>query len=400
MTRPLGSYWTFWPNPDPHLFGKASYEWGFLLKVDLPALLGLLALFALPPVQAWTGCDVRILAVAFMLQFLYAAAINVYGFERFSPGMREFGSHLTNVIAVVAIPLSSEKAMFALWALYPLILWMDGYGSPKSVSSLLTSVSVPWLDPLWHMHAPSFRSKLLLAGLSVGTGVVVYLVSSYFADWARTGARRKAEAEREQALRAERERIGQSLHGTLGAALSEISLWHEIALAGAATPDADPLARAQERARSALTELRTLVAGLDGEDIPAAQLCAGVRRQIEGLCVAAGLRLEFTEQNAGSQDMASAYHTAKIIVEAVTNAVKHSGATTVRIELALSPLRIAIHDDGRGFDVDNATRGRGLRSLHEHAQALHGMLRIDSAHGNGTRILFTRGESPSAKVSA
>src|SRR5690606_15497724 len=184
MTRAPGSYWSFWPNPHADFFGKASYEWNFLLKVDLPIVLGLLVLFSLPPVQAWTGCDVRILAVAFLSQFLFGAFVNLYGYDRISAGAREFGSHLTNVLAVVAIPLSTEKAMFALWALYPLIVWMDGYGSPKSVSSLLTSVSIPWLDPLWHRDAPTFESKLLLTGLSVGLGIVIYLVSSYFAAWA------------------------------------------------------------------------------------------------------------------------------------------------------------------------------------------------------------------------
>lgn len=390
MTRTPGSYWSFWPNPHADFFGKASYEWNFLLKVDLPIVLGLLVLFSLPPIQAWTGCDVRILAVAFLSQFLFGAFVNLYGYDRISAGAREFGSHLTNVLAVVAIPLSTEKAMFALWALYPLIVWMDGYGSPKSVSSLLTSVSIPWLDPLWHRDAPTFESKLLLTGLSVGLGIVIYLVSSYFAAWAREGARRAAEAERERALQAERERIGQSLHGTLGAALSEISLWHEIALAGTASPDTEPLSRAQARARSALTELRALVAGLDGEDLAAAQLCAGVRRQIDGLCAAANVTLEFSEPSEGSQDMASAYHIAKIAVEGVTNAVKHAHPKHVRVDLALSPLRLTVRDDGRGFDAANTVRGRGLRSLQEHADALKATLVIETAPGKGTEIRITK----------
>lgn len=389
MTRTPGSTWSFWPDPDPDLFGTASYEWSFLLKVDLPSVLGLIALFSLPPIQAWTGCDVRILAVAFLSQFFYGAAINLYGFERISPSMREFGSHLINLVAVVAIPFSSEKALFALWGLYPLIVWMDGYGNPKSVSSLLSSVAVPWIDPLWHMHGPEFKSKLLLAGLSVGIGVVIYVVSSYFAGWARDGARRKAEAERERALQAERARIGQSLHGTLGAALSEISLWHEIALAGA-PEDAEPLSRAQARAKSALTDLRALVAGFDDENIPAAKLCAGIRRQIEGLCAAANVRLEFNEPDEGSQDMAAAYHIAKIAVEGVTNAVKHAHPARVRVDLRLSPLRLSVQDDGRGFDVENGTRGRGLRSLREHAVALGATLSLDSAPGRGTSIHIAR----------
>jgi signal transduction histidine kinase len=215
-------------------------------------------------------------------------------------------------------------------------------------------------------------------------------VSSYFAGWARAGAQRKAAEERERALRDERVRIGQSLHGTLGAALSEISLWHEIALAGGATQDAEPLSRAQARAKSALTDLRALVAGLDDERITAANLSAGIRRQIDGLCAAAQVRLEFIEPREGSQDMASSYHVAKIIVEGVTNAVKHARAGGVHVALSLSPLRITVRDDGAGFDTVNGTRGRGLRSLSEHAQALGAALTVESAPGRGTVVLVEK----------
>lgn len=391
-TRLPGTYWTFWPNPDPDTFGTASYRWDFLLKVDLTVVLGLLVLFALPPMQAWTGCDLRILAVAFLSQFAYGAAVNLYGLDRMNPRAREFGSHLTNLIAVVAIPLSSEKALFALWILYPLIVWMDGYGTPKSVSSLLSSITLPWLDPLWNGDSSAFQDKLLMAGISVGAGIVIYLISSYFAGWERAGAQRKAAEERERALREERARIGQSLHGTLGAALSEISLWHEIALAGS-PEDAEPLSRAQARAKSALTDLRALVAGFDDESIPAANLCAGIRRQIEGLCTAANVRLEFREPRDGSPDMATAYHIAKIVVEGVTNAVKHADATCVQVDLELTPLRLSVRDDGRGFNAESVTRGRGLRSLREHAEALGAALTIDSAPDRGTSIHITKGSA-------
>jgi signal transduction histidine kinase len=386
VTRVPGSYWTFWPNPDPDSIGTSSYQWGFLLKVDLVAVLGLLGLFALPPMQRWTGCDLRILAAGFFIHFFAAIGIVIYGTDRLNPRLREFISHLTNMIAVVAIPLSTEKALLPLWILYFLVVWMDGYSNPKSLSSLLTSVSIPWIDPLWHAHEASFENKVLMVGVSVGLGVVVYLVSSYFTAWERAAARRKAAMDREQALKAERERIGQSLHGTLGAALSEISLWHEIALAGGAASDADPLSRAQARAQSALQDLRSLVAGLDGESIAAANLSAGIRRQIEGLCAAAHVQLTFDEARAGSQDMSSAYHIAKIIVESVTNAVKHARATHIHVTLDLSPLQVSIRDDGAGFDANGVTRGRGLRSLHEHAQALGSTLVLDTAPGAGTHV--------------
>src|SRR5690606_14313142 len=138
-----------------------------------------------PPVQTWTGCDLRIVAAGFAIHFSYGVFVILFGFDRIDPGKREFFSHLVNTIAVVSIPLSTEKPIFALWALYPLIVWMDGYGSPKSVASLLTSVLVPWADPLWHHDTAVAHDKAVLAGLSVVTGTVIYLVASYFTGWSR-----------------------------------------------------------------------------------------------------------------------------------------------------------------------------------------------------------------------
>src|SRR5690606_1208613 len=129
----------------------------------------------------------------------------------------------------------------------------------------------------------------------------------------------------------ERTRIRNDLHGTLGAALTEITLWQEVALAGApgAGGSSEPLEKAQARTKAALAELRALVSGLGTERVSAAGLAEGIRRQTEGLCAAAGARLEFPDPDAaGSHDMASAYHAAKICVESITNAVRHGRAAT------------------------------------------------------------------------
>jgi two-component system nitrate/nitrite response regulator NarL len=374
---PPGSFWTFWQNPDTQVIGEASYSWSFLLKVDLPVLLGLLVLFALPPVQGWTGCDLRIIAAGFFCHFLHAVATKLYGLSRIDPRIREYFSHLVNTIAAVSIPLSSHKPLFALWALYPLIVWMDGYGSPKSVGSLMVSMLLPWIDPLAHLGHPEMQDKLVLAGVSVVTGFVIYLIASYFTDWARRGQLRRAEARAEEesarAAQAERERIGRGLHGTLGAALSEIALWQEVALAGGQTIDPnDPIARAQARARSALTELRSLVAGMDEATSAPSTLSAlaeCVRRQASGLCDAAGVTFALEVEGEAEIESAKAYHAAKAVVEAVTNAVRHGRPRAVSVILS-APLSLMIADDGQGFDPDHAAPGRGLRSLREHAEAI------------------------------
>lgn len=397
MTRSPASYgarWTFLQDPDPEMLGPESYGWSFLLKIDLPVVLGLLALFALPPVQAWAGCDLRILAAGFAVHFGYAVALNLIGIDKVDPRKREFFSHLANIVAVVSIPLSSDKALFALWGLYPLIVWMDGFGSPKSFASLLTSVVVPFADPLWHANAPATREKALLAAMTVAVGVVVYLIASYFTSWSRTSLQRRSEAEKERAAQEERARIGRNLHGTLGAALSEISLWHEVALAGGARGAASaPLERAQARARSALTELRSLVEGIDGGQATLAGAAERVRAQAGGLCEAGGIAFEMRVEGDDAVSQASSYHAAKVVIEAVTNAVRHGRARRVSVKLSVAPLDIVIEDDGAGFSVDAAPSGRGLRSLAEHAEALGGALALDTGPGKGTRVrVRARGE--------
>ena len=392
MKRTPGTAWTFWQVPK--LIEEHSYDWGFLLKVDLVAIVVLLALFALPPIRDWSGCDLRVIAAGFGIHFAYGAALKRIGLHRVNPRMREFLSHGVNVVAVVSIPLSSDKALFALWILYPLVVWMDGYGSPKSFASMLTSAALPWLDPLWHWGSAASADKAVLAGISVVIGIVIYLVASYFTSWTLIDAARRTEEERRRAMEAERERIGRSLHGTLGAALSEISLWHEVALAGknpGAPGGDDPLTRAHARARSALTELRALVAGLDGEEgatVPAADLAAGIRRQIDGLCAAAGVQLEFRAGESGGVAPNAAYHIAKLIVEAATNAVRHARPTRIDIALSLSPLRLEVSDDGVGFDPTGNAHGRGLRSLREHSDALDAAFILDTGPGRGTRIVL------------
>jgi len=80
----------------------------------------------------------------------------------------------------------------------------------------------------------------------------------------------------------------------------------------------------------------------------------------------------------------------RIVREAMTNAVRHGGATAVSVELeAGSGLRLRVVDDGRGFVVDDPASvpaGFGLVSMRERAEALGGQLTVASRPGQGTRV--------------
>ncbi|HYU34031.1 MAG TPA: tetratricopeptide repeat protein [Thermoanaerobaculia bacterium] len=83
----------------------------------------------------------------------------------------------------------------------------------------------------------------------------------------------------------------------------------------------------------------------------------------------------------------------RIVQEALANTVRHSDAGTARVTLSVTAgaARLAVSDDGIGFDPGEAGRtgGLGLASIEERAQWLGGRCRIASAPGDGTEIEVT-----------
>ena len=78
----------------------------------------------------------------------------------------------------------------------------------------------------------------------------------------------------------------------------------------------------------------------------------------------------------------------RIAQEACENALRHAGASRVRVVLTAtgSALVLQVDDDGRGFDATAPTAGLGLLGAAERASALGGRLEVDSAPGAGCRL--------------
>jgi signal transduction histidine kinase len=77
----------------------------------------------------------------------------------------------------------------------------------------------------------------------------------------------------------------------------------------------------------------------------------------------------------------------RIVLEGVTNVVRHSGATRCSVALAAQKHRLPkrITDKGRGVPTGDHP-GNGLASMQERAEELGGALQIESADGGGTQI--------------
>jgi signal transduction histidine kinase len=78
------------------------------------------------------------------------------------------------------------------------------------------------------------------------------------------------------------------------------------------------------------------------------------------------------------------------ISEAMTNVVKHSGASSAVVDIGRSDaaLRIEVTDDGRGFDTERVGL-RGLLGLTDRIEALGGRLSLTSSPGAGATLRFT-----------
>jgi signal transduction histidine kinase len=97
----------------------------------------------------------------------------------------------------------------------------------------------------------------------------------------------------------------------------------------------------------------------------------------------------------------SEIHLYRIIQESLSNIVKHSGATSARIEIHKKPesIEIIVEDNGRGFNTaefapaasvaigpTEIARGFGIASMSERARIIGGMLKIESTADRGTTV--------------
>jgi two-component system sensor histidine kinase UhpB len=82
----------------------------------------------------------------------------------------------------------------------------------------------------------------------------------------------------------------------------------------------------------------------------------------------------------------------RIVQEALSNVVRHSGATAARISLweESGQVHCTVSDNGSGFllpaSSQDALEGLGLIGIHERVTALNGDCRIHSRHGQGTEL--------------
>ncbi|MCZ8520946.1 MULTISPECIES: sensor histidine kinase [Paenibacillus] len=189
----------------------------------------------------------------------------------------------------------------------------------------------------------------------------------------------------ELVIQEERQRISRDLHDTLGQKLSLIGLKSELAdkLVGQQPEKAQlQMKEVQSVARSTLKEVQELVSKMRGTTVQ--EEVAHVRRilgaaDIEFLC----------DNEASLQEVSPLIQNvlSMCIKEAVTNVVKHSGASSCRLRMERLPAEtvVTVEDNGGGARAEWG-QGNGLIGMKERLDFVNGKVEIDTGRGTSVRM--------------
>ncbi|CAJ58795.1 MULTISPECIES: sensor histidine kinase [Frankia] len=253
-------------------------------------------------------------------------------------------------------------------------------GAPELIMAVRTAVGAPLAVIA---AAPAMRRNRDLVEAAVRASAMALENAQLHATVAaQLDAVRASRARLVEAGLHERRRLERDLHD--GAQQRLLALATRLGLARTKATDPDTISAieaAREDLRHALADLRSLARGIH----PAVLSQGGLLPALEVVTAALPVEVELDVPAARFEAVleAGAYYT---ICEALTNTVKHAGASRARVAVRHdgSVVRIDVSDDGKGGAT--AVEGGGLAGLTDRVRALGGALVIVSPSGGGTRL--------------
>ena len=243
------------------------------------------------------------------------------------------------------------------------------------------------VSPMREPFGPRDRRLLEDVGTQVGA-----LVQALAAGRELQRTRERLVATREE----ERRRLRRDLHDGLGPSLATTLMRLEVARD---LVDRDPVAardlvaRLVDQTEADIGEVRRLVDGLRPPALDQLGLVSALRQRADQDNQAVTLgstapRWTVTADEVGVLPAAVEVAAYRIAVEAVNNAVRHSGGTQVDVTLRRRPdaLELVIRDDGAGI-TDERGVGVGIGSMRDRAEELGGTCTVRAAPDGGTQVV-------------
>ncbi|MDT5130578.1 MAG: hypothetical protein QOG79_5240 [Mycobacterium sp.] len=191
---------------------------------------------------------------------------------------------------------------------------------------------------------------------------------------------------RELDVLADRDRIARDLHDHVIQRLFAVGLSLQGTIPRAKSIEVQQrLSDSVDDLQGVIQEIRTAIFDLHGTSAGITRLR---QRLDEAVAQFSGAELRITVQFVGPLsviDSSLADHAEAVVREAISNAVRHAGASTLALTVTVDDdLRIEVTDNGTGIAGD--VTGSGLTNLRHRAQAADGEFSIENAPGGGTAL--------------
>ncbi len=233
--------------------------------------------------------------------------------------------------------------------------------------------------------------QALLRRVDGGAAAVEVLATAADARGARrlllrdVGAHSRLQRAATEAARIEQERLARELHDGAGQRLVAIGLFatalHRNLRSDGRDSDSALAAELATHAAQTLDEIRRLAHGL--APLP---LGGGLHAALDTLC--AGLHCAFSGTHAADAiDKGVALQLYRIAQEALSNALRHGGASHVglRLDADADTVTLCVRDDGCGIGT-GANEGLGMSTMRHRASSIGASLDVDTPAGGGTEV--------------
>ncbi len=234
------------------------------------------------------------------------------------------------------------------------------------------------------------QQRFQISMISIGMVILVILVGLGFVIY-----KQKQQSQTQQAMirlitetqEEERKRVASDLHDSVGSLLASLKMKLQNQQNGSQN-DGDQL----EILDKLSDDVRKIAHNIMPATLNKYGLVPAIKEEMQNMVSAKGLETSFVDFGMEKRlNKQGEIHIFRVVQETLQNAVKHSGASRVSVEITNDPknLNIMVEDNGTGFNTKSISHNFGLKSIASRIAILKGQWNIDSAPGRGTLVNIT-----------
>lgn len=187
------------------------------------------------------------------------------------------------------------------------------------------------------------------------------------------------------------QQVSRELHDNLGISASLVKIHLTTLPLDNAELLPGKIEETKELVRQLITDIKALSVGLDGDRVARIGLIKAIGTEVGRINKTGQFNVALTHDGSRIEiDPGKSTILYRMVQEILNNAVKHSGAKNINVNVGTSDksLILAISDDGCGFDWETRKNsgGAGLFNLTNRANLIQAVLSFQSASGSGTTV--------------